>query len=172
MHGAPASALTGFMRFLQLLSLHDFAQDPLLVDPLRSWSAAEAASALAGAQGHKRSESDAECAVCLPTPYDAEGTLWTQRCPGQTMLARAQALAKAALATLHGAVTGAQPVPRCAAAADCAETHPCKCCEHASGHSENSGSPRLLYQCRLLWSLAEACKMWSSEHVDLKVAPS
>ena len=104
----PGSVLAGFLRFLQLLSSHDFGKQPLIVDPQGHLSAEDYESIHKHFEAVRGDDHRKGPPMYLISPYDRkdskrlnEGNLrdffvptFTQLNPEQVILARAVALAK------------------------------------------------------------------------------
>eukprot|EP00227_Mantoniella_beaufortii_P013523 CAMPEP_0197574888 /NCGR_PEP_ID=MMETSP1326-20131121/474_1 /TAXON_ID=1155430 /ORGANISM="Genus nov. species nov., Strain RCC2288" /LENGTH=1092 /DNA_ID=CAMNT_0043137551 /DNA_START=191 /DNA_END=3466 /DNA_ORIENTATION=+ len=96
----PTSREVAFFRFLDLLASHPWGVLPLFVDPedevtLESMHELE----------KKMDDPDAP-AMCISTPYDSSGDLWTRRGPFAVVLKRAQALASRAAERLKVLLQG------------------------------------------------------------------
>jgi U3 small nucleolar RNA-associated protein 22 len=98
------------MRFLHLLSTHDWDAYPLVVDPKAVLSKAQLSGVLAGFQKRQTMRSKPPC--CIITHYDEEGTIWTKQKPCLEMLTRARILAQRALDTISGQLWQATFVSR------------------------------------------------------------
>ena len=86
---APTSREAGFLAFLHTLGDHPWATAPLPVDCLAAgWTGAQRQAA-----GQVSGESF-RGGLCLPTPMDRTGWLWTTRAPCSDALARAAHLAR------------------------------------------------------------------------------
>jgi hypothetical protein len=100
----PTSALAGFMRFLHLLSQHEWQSYPLLCDPANTLRNDEVKDALKAHRALLPSSSAAPC--CLITAYDLEGTAWTKERPAAVLATRMRQLAASSLECLSKAIVG------------------------------------------------------------------
>ena len=96
----PSSREVAFVRFLDLLASHPWNVLPLFVDPDDEFTLADMQNL------EKRMDSAGASSLCIATPYDTEGDLWTQRGPPGVVLKRAQALASRAAERLKVLLQG------------------------------------------------------------------
>lgn len=101
----PASALAGFMRFLHVLSQHEWQAYPLLCDPANSLRDEEIKEALKGHRALLPTSSAPAC--CLITPYDLEGSTWTKEGPAAVIVTRMRRLAATSLDCMTRAIVRA-----------------------------------------------------------------
>lgn len=96
----PMSREVAFVRFLDLLASHPWGVLPLFVDP-------DDEVTMDGMQELEKKMDDPDApAMCISTPYDSEGDLWTRRGPPAVVLKRAQALAARAAERLKALLQG------------------------------------------------------------------
>ncbi|ACO64866.1 predicted protein, partial [Micromonas commoda] len=96
----PGSREVAFIRFLDLLASHPWNVLPLFVDPEDEFTLADMQNL------EKKMDSSDASSMCIATPYDTEGDLWTQRGPPGVVLKRAQALASRAAERLKVLLQG------------------------------------------------------------------
>jgi U3 small nucleolar RNA-associated protein 22 len=96
----PTSREVAFVRFLDLLASHPWNVLPLFLDPDNEVT-------LEGMQELEKKMDDPDApAMCIYTPYDSSGAVWTQRGPPGVVLKRAQALAARAADRLKVVLQG------------------------------------------------------------------
>ena len=100
----PTSALAGFMRFLHLVSQHEWQAYPLLCDPTQALKDDEIKAALKAYRALLSTSSAP--AVSLITPHDMEGSTWTKTGPSAVMTTRMRRLAATSLRCMTCALTG------------------------------------------------------------------
>lgn len=102
----PTSREVAFLRFLDLLACHPWNVLPLFVDPEEEVTS-EIMQTL-----EKKMDDPHSPAMCIWTPYDGDGDVWTHNRPVAVVLKRAQALALRASerlkALLQGSTGGSQ----------------------------------------------------------------
>ncbi|KAM0811962.1 putative U3 small nucleolar RNA-associated protein 22 [Seiridium cardinale] len=93
----PTSAMTGFLRTLQLLARWDWPEEPLIVDHSDSTSPFDRASILARYQEVRRSDPRMNRIVLVvATPHDASGTAFTWNGPSRVVANQMTKLARSA----------------------------------------------------------------------------
>lgn len=98
---SPASAETGFVRTLKLLSTWDWRKDPLIMDLDGSMTTTRYEEISKEFEGiRKQDPGIAHAAWCIYSTYDATGSCWTRETPGKPVAARVTALAKSSLDVL------------------------------------------------------------------------
>jgi U3 small nucleolar RNA-associated protein 22 len=96
----PTSREVAFVRFLDLLASHPWGVLPLFVDP-------DDEVTMDGMQELEKKMDDPDApSMCISTPYDADGDIWTRRGPPAVVLKRAQALAARAAERLKVLLQG------------------------------------------------------------------
>eukprot|EP00904_Undaria_pinnatifida_P007744 jgi/Undpi1/409/HiC_scaffold_1.g00405.m1 len=99
----PSTALAGFLRFLLLLSSHDWAAAPLVVDPQGELNATDKAAVGEAFSRSRDRDPDGGSAMYVIAPYAREtgwASSWTSPRPERAVLGRLIALAKASAETL------------------------------------------------------------------------
>jgi Nrap protein PAP/OAS1-like domain 5 len=110
LHNA-ASPLCGFLHFLHLLASHEWATQPLLVDPSGAMAASQVDAAFATFRHRRQTGNVPPC--YLITPYDPESRQWTaDMLVGD--LARAAHLANESLSAVHRSLLAYPGPSRCA----------------------------------------------------------
>lgn len=98
---SPASAETGFLRTLKLLSTWDWRREPLIVDLDESMTITRYEEISKEFEGvRKQDPGIAHAAWGIYCTYDATGSSWTRETPGKAVAARVTALAKSSLEVL------------------------------------------------------------------------
>ena len=96
----PTSREVAFVRFLDLLASHPWNVLPLFFDPDNEIT-------MDGMQELEKKMDDPDTpAMCISTPYDSSGDIWTRRGPTAVVLKRAQALAARAAERLKVLLRG------------------------------------------------------------------
>ncbi|CAM9623587.1 unnamed protein product, partial [Discosporangium mesarthrocarpum] len=109
---APASPLSGFLRFLVLLSSHDWSGSPLVVDPQGELSAKDLEDAFSAFERMRDRAPDGGPAMYLVAPYARDSDwapYWTYGrvpMPEKAVLGRVVALALASSTSLIGWLSG------------------------------------------------------------------
>lgn len=106
---APASRLSGLLRFLQLLAEHPWRVQPLIVDPSRQVGDGERQVILR--QHAVRRQQGGVPPLCIITPRDPGGAAWTADQPSSQMLHRIVVLAQRSAAALEALLLGRDPRP-------------------------------------------------------------
>lgn len=105
---APASCLSGLLRFLQLLAEHPWKVQPLIVDPNSELSATQR-DAIVRQHAAQRAAGTAP-ALCIATPRDPTGGAWTGGRPSSQVLHRIVVLAQRSAAALEQLLLGSSGV--------------------------------------------------------------
>ena len=96
----PHSREVAFVRFLDLIASHPWNVLPLFLDP-------DDEVTLEAMQGLERKMDSPESpTMCIPTPYDSDGDIWTRHGPAAVVLKRAQLLASRASIRLRSLLQG------------------------------------------------------------------
>lgn len=103
----PGSAFVGFLRFLALLSSHDFAQEPLIVQLAEELSPDVRATAQRVFSATREAHATASSAIWVATEKEPEGSVWCIAGPSVELVRRAQRLAASALSQLQQATSHA-----------------------------------------------------------------
>lgn len=102
----PTSREVAFVRFLDLLASHPWNVLPLFVDPAVEEDGDEGITADAMQELEKKMDEPDAPSMCVWTPYDSSGDVWTQVGPGAVVLKRAQVLASRGAERLKAILQG------------------------------------------------------------------
>ena len=102
----PTSREVAFVRFLDLLASHPWNVLLLFVDPAVEEDGDEGITADAMQELEKKMDEPDAPSMCVWTPYDSSGDVWTQVGPGAVVLKRAQVLASRGAERLKAILQG------------------------------------------------------------------
>ena len=102
----PTSREVAFVRFLDLLASHPWNVLPLFVDPAVEEDGDEGITGDEMQEVEKKMDDPDAPSMCIWTPYDSAGDVWTQRGPGAVVLKRTQVLASRGAERLKAILQG------------------------------------------------------------------
>ena len=102
----PTSREVAFVRFLDLLASHPWNVLPLFVDPAVEEDGDARITADAMQELEKNMDEPDAPSMCIWTPYDSSGDVWTRIGPGAVVLKRAQVLASRGAERLKAILQG------------------------------------------------------------------